>query len=167
MSSISLLNKIQQCGVDLLKVLKILQKRGENPTNIILMVDKIMYLQKASQHQAGEYIVANEKGNLYKGIVAFMVVGLKQSVSFVVQAIPYVTFHDQWLCDKIASNIENLGNDFACVDLLLTITPLMLMLLLHSKIFHIPNQSYFLSMESKRTCFLIPFILLRTPEIIY
>ena len=96
-----------------------------------------------------------------------MVAGLKQSLSFVVQAIPYVTFHDQWLCDKIASNIENLGNAFACVDLLLTITPLMLMLLLHSKIFLIPNQSYFLSMASKRTCFLIPFILLRTPEIIY
>ena len=167
MPSISLLNKIQQCGVDLLKVLKILQKRGENATDLILMVDKIMYLQKATQYQAGEYVGANEKGNLYKGIVAFMVAGLKQSLSFVVQAIPYVTFHDQWLCDKIASNIENLGNAFACVDLLLTITPLMLMLLLHSKIFLIPNQSYFLSMASKCTCFMIPFILLRTPEIIY
>ena len=48
MPSISLLNKIQQCGVDLLKVLKILQKRGENATDLILMVDKIMYLQSNS-----------------------------------------------------------------------------------------------------------------------
>ena len=61
--------------------------------------------------------------------------------------------------------------DFVCVDLLLTITPLKLMLLLHSKIFLIPNQSYFLSIQitmgSKRTYFLIPFILLRISEIIY
>ena len=61
--------------------------------------------------------------------------------------------------------------DFVCVDLLLTITPLMLMLLLHSKIFLISNQSYFLriqiTMASERTCFLIPFILLRISKIIY
>ena len=47
----------------------------------------------------------------------------------------------------------------------------MLMFLLHSKIFLIPNQSYFLSiqltMASKRTCLLIPFILLGTSEIIF
>ena len=36
---------------------------------------------------------ADEEGNLYKGIVAFMVVGLKQSIPFVVQAIPEVTFN--------------------------------------------------------------------------
>ena len=60
--------------------------------------------------------------------------------------------------------------DFVCLDLLLIITPLMLMLLLHSKIFLVPNQSYFLSIQltmvSERTCFLIPFILLRTSQII-
>ena len=44
-----------------------------------------------------------------------MVVGLKQSTPFVVQAIPEVTFNGQWLCNKIASNIENLGNAGFCV----------------------------------------------------
>ena len=43
--------------------------------------------------------------------------------------------------------------------------------LLHSKIFLIPNQSYFLSiqitMASTRIYFLIPFILLRISETIY
>ena len=34
---------------------------------------------------------------------------------FVVQAVPEVTFNVQWLCDKIASNIENLGNTGFCV----------------------------------------------------
>ena len=64
-----------------------------------------MYLHKAAQYQSGEYVGADEEGNLCKGIVAFMVVGLKQSTPFVVQAIPEVTFNGQWLYYKIASNI--------------------------------------------------------------
>ena len=44
-----------------------------------------------------------------------MVVGLKQSIPFAVKAIPEVTFNGQWLCHKIASNIENLGNVGFCV----------------------------------------------------
>ena len=73
-------------------------------TDLILMVNE-MYLQKTAHYQAGEYVGADEEGNLYKGIVAFMVVGLKRSTPFVVPAIPEVTFNGQWLCNKIASNI--------------------------------------------------------------
>ena len=158
-------------GVDSLKVLKALGEKCKTSIDLILMVDE-MYLQKAAQYQAREYVGGDEEGNLYKGIVAFMVVGLKQSIPLVVWAIPEITFNGEWLCDKIASNIENLENTGFCVrDLLLTITSLMLMLLLYSKVFLIPNQSHVLSiqltMASKRTSFLIPFILLRTTEVIY
>ena len=114
MSSISLLNKIQQGGVDSLKILKVLCEKGEISTDLILMVDE-MYLQKAALYHTGEYVGADEEGNLYKGIVAFMVVGLKQSIPFVVQAVPEVTFNSQWFCDKIANNIENLGKAGFCV----------------------------------------------------
>ena len=38
----------------------------------------------------------------------FMVVGLKQSISLVVQAIPEVTFNGDWLAEKISDNIDNL-----------------------------------------------------------
>ena len=41
--------------------------------------------------------------------MAFMVVGMKQSVLFVVQAIPEVTYEGQWLCENISTNIENLA----------------------------------------------------------
>ena len=168
MSSISLLNKIQQGGVDSLKVLR---EKGGISTDLILIVDE-MYLHKAAQYQAGEYIGADEEGNLFKGIVAFMVVGLKQSTPFVVQAIPEVTFNGQWLCDKIASNIENLGNAGFCVRGLVAdnhssnvnaFTSLKDLFYSESKLF----LSIQLTMESERTCFLIPFILLRTSEIIY
>ena len=97
MPSISLLNKIQQGGLDSLKALKVLREKGEISTDFILMVDE-MYLHKAAQYQARECVSANEEGNLYKGIVAFVVVGLKQLTPFVVQAILEVTFNGQWLC---------------------------------------------------------------------
>ena len=51
-----------------------------------------MYLQKSAQYQSGEYVGVDEERNLYIGIVAFMVVGLKKSIPFVVQAISEVTF---------------------------------------------------------------------------
>ena len=79
--SIPLLNKIRQGRLDLLKALKVLGGKGEISTDLILMVDEI-YLQKAAQYQAGEYVGADNEGNLYKGIVAFMVVGLKQSMPY-------------------------------------------------------------------------------------
>ena len=44
-----------------------------------------------------------------------MVVGLKQSTLFIVQAISEVKFNGQWFCDKTASYIENLGNVGFCV----------------------------------------------------
>ena len=76
MPSISLLNKIQKGGVDSLKALKVSRGKGEILTDLILMVDE-MFLQKVALNQAGEYVDTNEEVNLYKGIVAFMVVGLK------------------------------------------------------------------------------------------
>ena len=42
------------------------------------------YMQISAQYQSGEYVGIDEEGNLYKGIVAFMVVELKQSIPFVV-----------------------------------------------------------------------------------
>ena len=65
--SISILNKIQQGGVDSLKVLKVLREKGGISTDLILMVDET-YLHKAAQYQAGEYVGADEEGNLFKGI---------------------------------------------------------------------------------------------------
>ena len=115
MSSISLLNKIEQGRIDLLKALKVLREKGGISTDLTLMEDEI-FLHKAARYQVGEYVGAGEEGNLFKGIVDFMVVGLKRSTPFVVQAIPEVTFSGQWLCDKIASNIGNLGNARFCVS---------------------------------------------------
>ena len=167
MPSISFLNRYNKVEVDSLKALKVLQEKSEISTDLILMEDE-MYLQKAAQYQAREYVSANEEGNLYKGIVAFMVVGLKQSIPYVVQAISEVTFNGQWLCDNVASNIENLVNAGFRVRGFVADNGSSVNVFTSLKDLLIPNQSYFLSihltMTSERTCF---FILLRTSKIIY
>ena len=76
------------------------------------MIDE-MYLQKSAQYQSGEYV---EEGNLYKGIVGFMVVGLKLSIPFVVQFV----VHGQWLARKINDNADNLIEIGLCVQGIVT-----------------------------------------------
>ena len=71
------------------------------------MIDE-MYLQKSAQYQPGEYAEATKAGNVYKGIVAFIVVGFKLPIPFVVQAIPDVTFNGQWLVETFSDSIDNL-----------------------------------------------------------
>ena len=52
MPSISLLNKIQQSGVDSLKALKVLQEEDQISTDLVLMMNE-MCLHKVGQYQAG------------------------------------------------------------------------------------------------------------------
>ena len=80
------------------------------------MIDQ-MYLQKSAQYQSGENV---EERNLYKGIFAFLVVELKQSIPFVVQTIPEVTFNGQWLVEKISDNIDGLTEIRLCVQGIVT-----------------------------------------------
>ena len=105
MPSISLLNKIQQGGVDAMKALNLLREKGKISNDLVMNVDE-MYLQKSTQYQGGEYVGADQEGNLYKGIVAFLVLGLKESIPYVVKAVPEVTFTGKWLADQISENIH-------------------------------------------------------------
>ena len=58
---------------------------------------------------------ADDEGNLYKGIVAFMIVGLKESIPYIVQAIPEVKFSGEWLADKMSNCIDDLTSAEFCV----------------------------------------------------
>ena len=83
MRPLPLLDKIQQGGVDALKALKIVHEKGLISCDCILMIDE-MYLQNSAQYQSGEHEGVNKEGNLYKETVAFMAVGFKLSISFLV-----------------------------------------------------------------------------------
>ena len=64
---------------------------------------------------AGKQVGEDENGELYKGVIGFMMSGLKESIPYVVQAIPEVTFTGKWLCEKIAENIQTLIEAGFCV----------------------------------------------------
>ena len=56
------------------------------------MIDE-MYLPKSPPYQSGQYIGVEKEEKLCKGIVAFMVAGLKY-ITFIGQTIPKVTFNE-------------------------------------------------------------------------
>ena len=56
------------------------------------------------------YSGTNESGELYKGLVSFMITGLKKNIPYVVQSIPEVTFTGRWLAEKISECIQTLHN---------------------------------------------------------
>ena len=67
-----------------------------------------MYLQKGCQYHSGEYVSADDEGNLYKGIVASMIVGLKKSIPYIIKASPEVTINGSWLSTEICACISSL-----------------------------------------------------------
>ena len=108
MPSISTLHRIQAGGVDSLKAAKKLREKGHISSDVILMVDE-MFLQKEASYQSGDYVGEDEEGELYKGIACFIIVGLKQSVPHVIQAIPEVTITGEWLAQKISASLHSLA----------------------------------------------------------
>ena len=67
-----------------------------------------MYLQKCTQFHGGEYI-GDVEGNLYKGVVAFMIQGLKKSISFVIKASPETKIPGEWLAQHISGCVSCLS----------------------------------------------------------
>ena len=67
------------------------------------MIDE-MYLQKYAQSQSGKYVGVGKQGNLYKRIVASIVIESKQSINFVARGIPEFIFNGEWLAEKISEH---------------------------------------------------------------
>ena len=62
----------------------------------------------SSQFHGGRYVGENSDGDLYKGIVVFMIVGLKESIPYVVKTCPEVSINGNWLRNEIDSSIYDL-----------------------------------------------------------
>ena len=85
--SVSLLRRLTAGKIDALKAAKLLRENGSISDDVILILDE-MFLQKCEEYFAGESIGADENGQLYKGVVCFMIVGLKSNVLYLVKALP-------------------------------------------------------------------------------
>ena len=100
MPSLSLLEKISNGGVDPVK-------KGRISEDVILMIDE-MYLQKSEEYYGGEIVGCDDEGKLYKGLVGFMIVGLKQSIPYIIKSIPETKIEGEWLKEEILKSIETL-----------------------------------------------------------
>ena len=107
--SFSALQKIQKGDVNSIIAAKSLSEKGKISQDCILILDE-MYLQKGTQFHGGEYVGSNENGEFYKGIMVFMISGLKETVPCVVKVCPEVTVTGDWLSQEIISCIAQVIN---------------------------------------------------------
>ena len=73
--------------------------------DVILTFDE-MFLQKSQEFVGGTMVGCNEDGVLFKGILCFMLVGLRQSVPFIIKAIPEEDIQVDWLVEEIKDTIR-------------------------------------------------------------
>ena len=60
-----------------------------------------MYLQKCGEYFSGGLVGCNSEGELYKGLVYFMVVGLKHSIPYVIKSSPGTKINADWLTKEL------------------------------------------------------------------
>ena len=92
-----------------MKAAKVLLEQGKIGTDVVLLLDEV-YLQKDSQYQDGKLVGADNEGNLYKGVMTFMINSLKQSIPFVIKAIPEIKIEGKWLSEHIDNCITSLDS---------------------------------------------------------
>ena len=105
--SVSYLKKLKQGKMDPEKCFKILRDEGKMCEDVILMFDE-MFLQKSQEFVGGTMVGCNEDGVLFKGILCFMIVGLRESVPFIIKAIPEVDIKGVWLAEEIKDTIRQI-----------------------------------------------------------
>ena len=116
--SLSLLKKLNKGGMEPLKAMKVLLDQGKIGEDAILLLDEI-YLQEDVQYQGGQLVGVDSKGNLFKGVMTFMIHSLKQSIPFVIKTIPEVKSRGLWLSEQIDECIHTLHqSDFNVVPVI-------------------------------------------------
>ena len=63
------------------------KSQGVISEDVVLMFYEI-YLQKCEEYCGGEIIAANENNKLYKGLLSFMIVRLKENVPYIKKSVP-------------------------------------------------------------------------------
>ena len=104
--SVSLLKRLSQGGVEPLKAVKLLLNERKIDKDIALLTDE-MYLQKEVQFQQGKLIGCDDNSNLFKGIMIFVIVGVRKNASFVVKAVPQSNTERKWLFGQIIESIQS------------------------------------------------------------
>ena len=87
---------------------------GKISENVCLIFDE-MCLQKSHEYFGGEMIGYDDEGELYKGIVCFMIVGLKEYIPYVIKSSPETNIDANWLKTELLDSLKILSNCGFCV----------------------------------------------------
>ena len=107
--------------------MEILLQKDALSSDVFVIADE-MYLRKCAEFHGSEFIDANENGNLSKGIVVFMIAGLKNSLSLVVCASPEISINGEWQSTEFSKCISAFVKGQCQGGLLLTTIQLVLVL---------------------------------------
>ena len=105
--SFSLLQKLTKGGIDPIKSLKVLLRQEKVDSQCMLLIDE-MYLQKSFQYHVGKVYGKDEHGEFYNGIVVFMVVGLRKSITYVIKTLPETKISGEWHNPQIIESLCSL-----------------------------------------------------------
>ena len=106
--SFSLLKGLSHGDIAPLKALKLLLEQKKIDKDIVLLLDE-MYLQKSVQYHSGKLVGSDEEGNLYKGILTFLIVGLRKNIPFVVKAVPECKLEAKFITMHIETTLKLLA----------------------------------------------------------
>ena len=67
-----------------------------------------MYLQQSYEYHSVRLTGQDKEGNLYKGEIFFMIVGLKKSIPYVIKAIPETSITGDFIKDEIEESLNTL-----------------------------------------------------------
>ena len=84
---VSTLQKMVSGKLDVSAVAKALKESGSISTDVIVIFDEI-YLQKCEEYFGGETFGVDENGDIFKGMLCFMLVGLKSNTPFIIKCVP-------------------------------------------------------------------------------
>ena len=126
-----------------------------------------MYLQKCEEYFGSGSIGCSVDGNLYKGLVCFMIFGLKESVLYVIKSSPQTGISTDWLKNEVLEYLDVLIKCSFNTRAIICDRTFQL-----SKSYsnvQIRTMTVYLCYTSQEKFIfpLIPFILLKTFEIIY
>ena len=93
--------------IDTAKAAESLLRSGSISTDVMLLFDEI-YVQKSEEYVGGASYGADEQGQLYKGVVCFMIIGLKSNLPYVIRSVPEINIKGEWLKGEILSCIGDL-----------------------------------------------------------
>ena len=90
-----------------MKSAKSLKLQAVISKDVVFMFDE-MYLQKGEEYCGGEIIGSNESNELYKGLLLFVIIKLKESVSYIIKSVPDRNIDGKWI--KILDSLKTLKN---------------------------------------------------------